>query len=179
MPLLTATRHLEIFDFPVTRYYERLGFDFDRESFQELGDLFMDRYESRRYEAKLHEDVRDVLSNLQESGLQQSVLSAYQQDTLEELIVHHALENFFADIHGHHDRFASGKVLQARQAMKDLSLSPEEAILVGDTVHDWEIAEELGIACLLIPGGHHSEKKLRECDAPVLRTRTDVRAHLA
>lgn len=35
-------------------------------------------------------------------------------------------------------------------------LNPDTTLLVGDTVHDAEVAEALGIACILYAGGHNS-----------------------
>ena len=35
MDFLSAERYREIFDFPIVRYYERIGFDLERESFED------------------------------------------------------------------------------------------------------------------------------------------------
>ncbi len=33
--------------------------------------------------------------------------------------------------------------------------------MIGDTIHDNEVAAELGIRCVLVAGGHQSENRLR------------------
>ena len=40
--------------------------------------------------------------------------------------------------------------------------SPEDTLMIGDTLHDAEVAEALGFDCLLFAGGHNSEWRLRE-----------------
>ena len=36
LPRIDLKKYREIFDFPVTEYYSKLGFDFSEESFEEL-----------------------------------------------------------------------------------------------------------------------------------------------
>ncbi|MDR3625646.1 MAG: HAD hydrolase-like protein [Ignavibacteriaceae bacterium] len=52
--------------------------------------------------------------------------------------------------------------------MKKIGNSKEEVLLIGDTVHDFEVAQEIGADCLLIADGHQSHKKLSACGVPVL-----------
>lgn len=40
--------------------------------------------------------------------------------------------------------------------MRTYLLNPDTTLLIGDTVHDAEVAEALGIACILYAGGHNS-----------------------
>ena len=43
----------------------------------------------------------------------------------------------------------------------------EKAVLLGDTVHDYEVAQELGIDCVLFTCGHQDRKSLKACGCPV------------
>ena len=60
--------------------------------------------------------------------------------------------------------------------MRELSFEPSEVVLVGDTVHDHEVAEEMGIDCILIEGGHHPSHRLAATGAPVVTSLADVAA---
>lgn len=44
----------------------------------------------------------------------------------------------------------------------DFNLSPSSVTLLGDTLHDAEVAEELGSSCILIANGHQSKQRLVE-----------------
>ena len=171
MTPLTETRYMEIFDFPVRGYYERIGFDFSRERFDVLGMEFIRGYERRRHEARLHPDTRDALTRVRDQGRGQSILSAYQHDTLVSLVRDHELDTFFHDLHGHHDHYAEGKIPQGRRALEALGLPPRHTVLIGDTAHDADVARALGMACILIPGGNQPVRRLIDTGCPVVESR--------
>lgn len=47
------------------------------------------------------------------------------------------------------------------------SIVPRDTLMIGDTLHDAEVANALGFDVRLFVGGHNSERRLREV-APVL-----------
>jgi len=170
MPTLTEERYRDLFDFPVIDYYRRVGFDFERESFEELGTEFIVEYERRRLEAGLQEGARETLETLRRRGVTQSVLSAYKQNTLEEMVSYFGLRDYFLALIGLNDHYAAGKLENARQWIARLDYGPHEVMLIGDTVHDHEVAREIGVDCVLLACGHHSEEKLKTCGVPVLNS---------
>ncbi|NLH52247.1 MAG: HAD family hydrolase, partial [Bacteroidales bacterium] len=44
LDLIDYEKYRQWFEFPVIKYYQKLGFDFTRESFEEVGLEFMKRY---------------------------------------------------------------------------------------------------------------------------------------
>jgi len=167
LPPLDAGRYQALFRFPVIDYYHALGFDLARESFEKVGTEFMAEYERRRHACGLAPGAREMLARLRDAGLSQSVLSAYRHDTLEELLRHHGIRAFFDHVTGGDDHYAHGKTGPALAWMKRAGLRPPELLLVGDTLHDAEVAAALGIACILVPGGHQSPERLRTAGVPV------------
>lgn len=178
LPALTLERYHEVFDFPVVEYYRRLGFDFARDPFEIVGAEFIRRYELRRHEARLHGAALDTLRALRGAGLTQSVLSAYRHDTLEELLLHFELRPFFSGVLGSDNVYAHGKLEQGRRWMAQLGLDPSAVLLVGDTTHDFEVAEAIRCRCVLIANGYHPRVKLQRCRAPVLEDLATLPAHL-
>ena len=47
-------------------------------------------------------------------------------------------------------------------------------ILVGDTNHDWEVAEALGVDCLLLTNGHQDMGTLSSFAAPKINELCEV-----
>jgi len=176
LPLLTPERYQELFDFPVIEYYRRLGFDFAKESFEVLGTEFIREYERRRGECHLQPAAMRVLDAVRAAGLTQSVLSAYQHKTLEIILREFHVRDFFVHVVGGDDHYASGKVEQGRAYIRELGCQPSRVVLVGDTTHDFEVAQAMGSACLLIPSGNHSRSRLERCGVPVLDSLADVLA---
>lgn len=171
---LTVTRYREVFDFPVRDYYRVLGFDFEAESFEQVGMVFIERYEGRRAEAALHPDAVRVLRAVQAEGIPQSVLSAYHQETLEALISSHGIRDCFVRLVGLQNHYAHGKREQGVRWIRELSYQPHDVVLIGDSVHDYDVATAMGVDCLLLCGGHQSENRLRQCPVPVLASLADL-----
>ena len=49
-----------------------------------------------------------------------------------------------------------------------------EAVFIGDTRHDAEVAGEIGVDCILIPNGHHTVERLRKCDCTVIGSLSEL-----
>jgi len=82
MSTISLRQYQELFNFPVIDYYVRLGFDFEKESFEIVGTEFIDNYEKRRHEVNLQKGAKAVLKSVREADLTQSLLSASLQTTL-------------------------------------------------------------------------------------------------
>lgn len=178
LPLLTRARYHEVFDFPVIDYYRRLGFNFDRDPFPIVGAEFIRRYETRRDESPLHDHARATLAAIRGLGLRQSVLSAYRHDTLLELLAHHELTALFDGVLGSDNVYAFGKTEQGRRWIQHLGIPPEAVVLIGDTVHDYDVAQAMQCRCLLVSNGYHPRPKLQRCGVPVVEDLVSVTAWL-
>ncbi len=165
---LNVEEYREIFTIPVKNYYAELGFDFSIESFEVVGREWMDGYESRKFECGLYDGVTDVLNRIKQLGIGQSILSAYSQTTLEEMVEHHGLKKYFEHVVGLDNIYAAGKMHLGKDLMKLLGNGKGETLLIGDTEHDYEVACEIGADCILSSNGHQSEKKLKALDCRVI-----------
>jgi phosphoglycolate phosphatase len=168
LPGLDRTRYHEIFDIPITSYYERAGFDFGLDPFAALADEFHSRYGARWRGCGLRLGAEAALAALRAGGVEQSVLSASQQAKLDEQVDHFGLRAYFREVAGIDDHHAGGKQAQGRALMRELACDPRRVLLVGDTVHDYEVAEEVGVSCVLIANGHQPRSRLERSGAPVL-----------
>jgi phosphoglycolate phosphatase len=161
LPLLDRARYHAVFDFPVRDYYARLGFDAAKDSFEALGQEWMSRYDAHRLDCALQPDARRILASVQTAGLTQSVLSAYPHRTLVEIVDHFGLLPHFAHLAGLDDIYAHSKAELGRAQVAKLALPPREILLIGDTLHDLDVAREIGVDCVLVAAGHHPAEKLR------------------
>jgi len=164
--------------FPVEEYYRRLGFDFARRPYADLSADYNVEYARRRFECRLQEGAEELLARCRAAGLGQSVLSAYEQHSLEEMIGGYGLSRFFDRIVGRPDFDASGKTELGRRLLDELDLAPEAVLLVGDTSHDHAVASVLAIPCVLFYGGHQSPAVLAHLGPPVIDRLADLEAML-
>ena len=168
-----------IFDFPVKNYYEKAGFNFNEYSFEEVGKQWMDEYEIRKGETILFEGTKDVLDYISSLGIGQSILSAYSLHTLIEIINEHGLSKYFKHITGLDHIYATSKLDIGKELIKKINIPLQKIVLIGDTIHDHEVATELGIQCILIANGHQSRERLVSSGFPVLNdTLNDIIAKL-
>ncbi|MCK4569555.1 MAG: HAD family hydrolase [Bacteroidales bacterium] len=151
-----------IFTFPVRDYYVKAGFDFETEPFEKPALEFIEQYEQLVKEAALFEDVAKSLDYFHKMGYKQMILSAMQQDFLGKLVSAHSIDHYFSKISGIEDHYATGKVDNARKLISDLDGHNSEIIMIGDTVHDHEVGEELGLRVILVSRGHQSEARLKK-----------------
>jgi phosphoglycolate phosphatase len=127
----------------------------------------MDEYERRKYECNLYNGVIELLNKIEKLGIGQSILSAYSQHTLNELVDHYRLKKYFTHVVGLDNIYAASKMHLGKDLMKHLGNGKGETLLIGDTVHDFEVASEIGADCVLISSGHQSKKILLECGVKV------------
>jgi phosphoglycolate phosphatase len=111
---------------------------------------------------------------MQRRALPQSILSAYHQDLLTEAVTQFDIADYFAHIVGRTDHYAISKIDAGQQLINQLALAPEHILLVGDTLHDFEVAQALGIQCVLIGNGHQHPDRLQACGVPVFNSITKM-----
>lgn len=167
LPILDEETYKTVFGFPVQNYYHKIGFDFERESFEDLAKEYIEAYDSRSRECSLHKGVRDILKRLKEQGTSQSILSASKEKELHQIIMHFNIGEYFSHISGLRDHYAKSKVSVGEMWIKSQRIKPYDILMIGDTVHDAEVADALGIDCLLVAGGHQNAEQLGSCKYPV------------
>ena len=160
LPSIDKKKYLEIFTFPVIEYYKKLGFNFNKTPFSIVGTEFIKEYTDRMYEAQLQEGALESLNYFYEIGISQSLLSAAKQKMLDDLMKFHKVEKYFIKVSGLTDHYANSKVNAGKSWIKELKYDSQEVLLIGDTLHDVEVADEIGTECVLIALGHNNYSRL-------------------
>lgn len=173
LPALDRARYHAAFDFPVRDYYGRLGLPVDDANFHALSVEFIAAYEARRLEPLLQPGAAELLAAIAARGLTQSILSAYHHESLRVVVRHHGVSAHFTELHGLDNIYAQSKVALGRAFLATLGVPPREVLLIGDTLHDLAVAQELGTDCVLVAHGHHPAERLR---AATERVFPDLRA---
>lgn len=175
LPFLTLERYKNIFTFPVEDYYLELGFDFKIEPFEKLAAEFIFEFSSQKHQFKLHLGTHEILNYFKELGINQSVLSASQEKSLCETIKNIGISQYFLKIVGLDNHCAVSKLDRGFRLLEELSINPKELVLIGDTLHDYDVANKLGCDCILISNGHQSYERFTGCNVVILKTLSDLR----
>ena len=161
-PLVDPVRYRQIFQFPVIKVYQAIGFTPDEASFRAMSVRFMAAYEARKQECRLHDGAEALLDGLSAAGASHSVLSAYERSLLDSTLRHYGLERRFVKTCGGSDIHAGSKEERARRHLHDLPVRPEDVLYVGDTAHDAEAAAAMGVDCVLVAHGHQHPSRLAD-----------------
>lgn len=165
---LTVDEYKEVFSFPVKDYYQKIGFDFNDEPFEIPALEYIEEYNSNVESCNLHENSVSVLNYFRSVGIRQFILSASKQDALDQCLEQQNISHYFEHISGLDNHYAASKIENGQQLISELNLNASELILIGDTVHDFEVARELGCQCVLIANGHQSKHILESTGVLVI-----------
>jgi phosphoglycolate phosphatase len=178
MEPLSREHYRQRFGFPVRAFYESIGFDFRSEPFADLSRDFIAGYRRRASEMRVPAGARAALGRLSEQGVNHLVISAMEARLLGEMLAEHALHTSVSAWFGTADHTAGSKVELGAAAVRKAALAPDSLVVVGDTLHDLELARAIGCRALLYGGGHMHGSRLAESGAPVIDDFAELDAHL-
>lgn len=166
---LTFEQYQEYYEHPIIRMYERMGVDLKTNSFAEMATYWHVAYQERVMTAALHDGMSEVLTLFHNQNKVQHILSALPQKLLDHAVDERMLRGFFTGVFGSTDG-STEKIEGGKNLLRSLSADPETVVVIGDSVHDAEVARELRCSCILIAGGSDSLRKLKNTEFPVLES---------
>lgn len=172
---LDIDRYRSLFEFPVLKYYQALGFDFERESFESLCHRFVDQFMIGFKECPLIPGMHSILQKTRSAVSTQSILSATDQRSLDEMVAHFELEPLFDHVFGINNKLAHSKVERGLELIELSGVSNLETLLIGDTLHDVEVGQALNVEVVLLDHGHQEQRRLSGSAVRILNLRTTGR----
>ena len=162
LPLVTSVeQYRSLFGFPIQDYYARMGFDFEKTPYAELAPEWMNYYFEYSKDSAVYPDIPEVLDALHRKGMEQWILSATEVNMLRGQLESLEILSRFDGTLGLdniHVRSKRDIGVAWKQANPDVC-----ALMIGDTDHDAEVAEAMGIDCVLVAAGHQSRERLEKC----------------
>lgn len=170
-PRLDIEERKKLFTMPVQEYYRRLGFDFTLSNFEELSHQWFEFYEEEIKAVTLFEGTELLLEKVRGAGKRQFILSAGPESHLVEYVNEKNLKKHFHGIYGLKGKTADCKRERGRDLFREHAPDPQKTLIIGDMVHDAEVAEDLGCHVLLVADGHQHYDVLKEKTSFVLKSR--------
>lgn len=173
LPMVTSlAEYHEQFTFPVSEYYYRAGVTDD--NFVDVANAWMAEYLRGMDAVPLFDDAQPALEAFRLAGCAQAVLSASKLDTLREQLAHAGILQRFDAVLGLDHIYATSKEVIGREYLARRGTDAANCVLLGDTLHDAEVAGALGCRCVLITRGHQSRSRLESAGWPVCDTLTEA-----
>ena len=157
---ISLERYKDIFRFPIKEYYKLAGIDFNIESYESLSIKFIKKYQPASLECGLYDAVIPTLEKLNGKGIKCYIISASEKNNLIEQCKSYDIVKYFVDILGIENIHAKSKVDIAVNYINEKKLNKDEVLFIGDTLHDKEVADAMGVKSCLVSCGHQSIKVL-------------------
>ena len=171
---VSMEHYREIFTFPVYLYYKQLGFDTSKEAFSVVAKKFHAYYNELSYkEVKLFDCVIDVLKELS-TKVKLVCLSASLKETLVKQLKFYKIYDFFDYIVGLDDTHANSKEQVAKEFIIKNNIDTTTSLLIGDSIHDYEVASSINVDCVLVSTGHTSKERLIETNCKVIENLNEL-----
>ena len=176
-PTITLEYYRDNVDTPIVNFYSKI-FDLNRHDMEMLDDEWDVLYNHLSDKIKLHSDIEEMLSAFANNNLNQIILSAFKTNEITKYARKFSIENYFDDILGTQNIVMESKTIRGRRYMQKHDFAPKQTLYIGDTVHDYNTARDLGVDCILFSGGQQSPKLLKQCGVPVYDSFADITKRL-
>lgn len=149
------------FAFPARSFYELVGMDVPDDQWDALAFEYHECY--HRHDYTLNPDALAALEFARANAAGESIISALHQRFLDAETERFGVKPFMDHVFGTDNLDGGSKLERARELLAELAVDGHAAdrlVLIGDSLHDHQVAEELGISAVLFSGGSHDRERL-------------------
>jgi phosphoglycolate phosphatase len=147
------------FSFPVKPFYEAIGVRLGDEDWDALAVEYHDIYAAQP--KRLNPESVAALEYARGRGCRQSIVSALRQDLLDAITAELGVSEYMDFIYGVDNLDGRSKADRARELVAAIGADPADVVMIGDSLHDKEVADALGVRCVLCAQGSHAAWRLR------------------
>ena len=152
---ITLDECREYIDVPIRHFYEQV-LDLENEDYDLILNEFQRGYEAHVKNCGLTCYVSAALEEAKRLGIPQVVL-----------LKHYEIDGYFDSVLGADNLLAGSKVERAEKFIEEHGVDASKAVVVGDLLHDCDVAKAIGSQCLLITSGHHDRARLERAGVRV------------
>lgn len=171
----TLEQYRNLFGFPVKNYYKKIGYTFEKESYEDISVEFNELYDQYFDTLTLCEGFEEKIQEAIHQDWQNVIISASREDKLKAQCRMLGIDSYFTEIMGTSNLLAGSKVDMAKKWMKNSLIQSDDCIYIGDTDHDAETAVAIGVSkCILVASGHQSRSVLEKTGQTVVNSLKEV-----
>ncbi len=172
--IITIDEYYKAVDTPIWKFYQQV-FIPDTITPEEAIKEFDSGYEKHLKQEPLMEGAADVLSYLSSLNKRQLVVSASHIEKVSARLEALGIIGYFQKVLALTDYNAGDKTFLAQQYFSDNGINPEEVVVIGDCVADWQMAKALYCDCILNTKGHQSRREFAVSDAVIIDSLTELK----
>lgn len=176
-PIITLDDYSRNVDIPIWKFYENVfvsGSITPEEAISE----FDTGYEKYLEPYPVMENAVAVLDYFNSLEKTQLIVSASHIDKVTARLKDLKLYSYFTDVLAMSDYNCGDKTFLAQQYLSVNNISPEDVVVIGDCVADWQMAQALHCDCILNTKGHQCRRELSVTDAVIIDSLTELKNYI-
>jgi phosphoglycolate phosphatase len=140
---------------PIKQFYNNIGINVTNDNvFSEIIKEYWTIYNDNYMQLELNENAENILRKIQKNGIKNYLLSLTNNKELIKQIDLFDIKGYFEKIIGSSDLEARNKIDRAKELIEKERINIKETLFIGDVINDHEVAEKLGMQCILYSNGH-------------------------
>lgn len=166
LPTINVGQYQDNFEVPIKNWYLKMGASIEAldKRTADAAEAFERVYEAGAIHAPTRKGARQLLSLLNQRGLQQIILSNHTLEGIYLQLARLDLEQYMGHVLANDNIRTShhkGKQDRLQQFLEQTGHAPASAVIVGDTIEEIAIGKNLGLKTIAITGGACSESRLQ------------------
>jgi phosphoglycolate phosphatase len=134
--------------------------ELDASGYEDVADRYRYHYLARDHDILLFDGAREMLEELSGAGLLLAVATGKSRHGLARALEAVGLSTFFHATRCADETFSKPHPAMLLELMHELGALPENTLMVGDTVHDLEMARNAGVSPVAVTYGAHPRESL-------------------
>ncbi len=177
MEPIDVVRYRECISTPIRGFYEKV-FDLEKEDYSEILREYNEGYLYHLEKCGLSAGATELLELFDKAGVKQIIVSSSNNEQLNINVKKYGIWDVFDAISGAADYMATSKIERAIAYLDKENARKEEVLVIGDLVHDAEMANKIGAECILLSSGHERPERLISSDAKIVDSLSEVKSLL-
>ena len=129
--------------------------DVPQERYPQLGERYQHHYAARQHDIALFDGVLPLLADLKARHHWLTVATGKSRRGLNEVLKTVALQGVFDGSRTADETAGKPSPLMLHQLMREFGVDPERTLMIGDTTHDLQMAQNAGCASVGVSYGAH------------------------
>lgn len=124
-------------------------------------------FEESNVPTPLYPSVFDIIHQLHEAGYLLAVATGKSRRGLDRVMVESQLGHLFLTTRSAEETASKPDPLMLHEILEELDISHEDAVMIGDTEYDLQMARHANMASIAVTYGVHSKTHLEQCCQPL------------
>lgn len=141
-----------------------------------MAERYRHHYLAIDHELALFEGAREMVEWLAGEGFLLAVATGKSRRGLDRALLHSGLGPLFHASRCADESFSKPHPAMLMELMEELQVAPERTVMIGDTIHDLQMARNAGVPAVAVSFGAHP-RSLLESEAPLACVGTPAELH--